>query len=166
MFNPLYPFTKPVLEKTIQRGCIYFVRNDYPNAIDHFQTGIKAHLLFTHYDDLGKAQAHYNSIPQDKYRFLYDWNNPEHQEKLIIAASQPKEYKIYSSYFLPDYEKLITDEQKKKINKYIDLQTMWKPKKGESIKIDISLQFGSIFITASYQGNKLKAKFADVINSK
>ncbi len=166
MFNPLYPFTAQVLEATVKRGCIYFVRNDYPNAMDHFHTGIKAHLLFTHYDDFSKAQAHYNSIPQDKYRFLYNWNNEEHQERLKLAAAQPKEFKIYSSYFLPNFKDLITPFQKQKINKYIDMQTMWRPKKGETIRIDYSLQFGSIFITASYQGNQLKVKFADIENLK
>lgn len=46
------------------------------------------------------------------------------------------------------------------------MQTMWRPKKGETIRIDYSLQFGSIFITASYQGNQLKVKFADIENLK
>ena len=166
MFNPLYPFTKEVLAATIKRGCTYFVRNDYPNAIDHFNTGIKAHLLYSHYDDYAKALAHYNAIPHDKTRRLYDWNKEKDKHDLELAAAQPKEYKIYSTYFLPDYKNRITPVLKEKINKYIYRQTMWQPKKGETIKIDFNLQFGSIYITANYAGNQLKVKFAEVENFK
>jgi hypothetical protein len=166
MFNPLYPFTKDVLEATIKRGCMYFVRNDYPNAIDHFNTGIKAYLLYSHYDDYVKALAHYNAIPTDHTRRLYDWNNEKDIEDLKLAASQPKDYKIYSAYFLPDYKNSITPVLKEKINKHIYLKTMWQPKKGNTIKIDFNLQFGSIFINASYAGYQLKVKFADIENLK
>ena len=166
MFNPLYPFTTATLEATIKRGCTFFVRNTFPNAFDHFAENIKGYFLITHYDDISKAQAHYNSIEGDPYRYLYDWFNPEHQEKLKLAATQPAGYKIYSSYFYPDYKRKITPIIKEKINKYMYRHTNWKPGKGETVHVDFFLQFGAIFITMRYAGQEIKVKFIDIENSK
>ena len=162
MFNPLYILTIDVLEATVKRGCTYFVRNNYPNAFDHFDDKNKASFVITHYDDKAKAQAHYNAIPYDQYRFFYDWANPKHQEKLKTAATQPAGYKIYSTYFYPDYKKKITPILKEKINKYMYRHTNWKPKKGETVNLDFYLQFGALYATMKYSGMELKVKFEDI----
>ena len=162
MFNPLYLLSNEVLEATVKRGCIYFVRNNYPNAFNPLAEGIKANLLLSHYDDLQKAQEHFNSIPQDVYRFLYHWNNPEHQSKLKIAASQPKGYAIYSTYFYPNYKTKITPRLKEKINSYMYSHTRWNPKKGETVNIDFHLQFGALFVTMQYAGKKIQVRFIDI----
>ena len=164
MFNPLFPFTKDVLEALVKEGCHYFVRNNYPNAYDHFNTEIKRSFLITHYTDKAKAEAHYNSTPKDQYRFIYYWNIPEHHEKLKVAASQPKEYKIFSTYFYPDYKKKITPILLEKINKYMYRNTNWKPGKGESVGFDIYIQFGSLYATMSYAGEEITVKLADIEN--
>lgn len=162
MFNPVYPFTQEVLKATVDRGCLYFVRNAWPNAFDHFNENIKGTFIITHYNDKGKALAHFNSISNDPYRFLYDWNEPEHKEKLKIAASGPEGYKVYSSYFVDDYKKRITNPLKDKINSYMYRHTNWKPSKGETVAVDFFLQFGVLFITMSYAGQQLKVKFEDI----
>lgn len=165
MFNPTYPFTKDVLDATVKRGCLYFVRNTYQRLFDHFHEGIKGYFLITHYSDSGKANAHYNSIPNDGNRFLYDWNNEEHRQKLYIAASQPEGFKVYSTYFLPDYKERITNGLKDKINKYMFKNTEWKPGKGEVINLDLYMQYGSLYATMSYNTQKIKVKFDDIEKS-
>lgn len=166
MFNPLYPLTTDVLQATIDRGCVYFVRNTYTQAFDHFDHNIKGYYLFTHYNDLAKAEAHYNSIKHDKSRFLYDWNNPEHQDRLKKAAASPQGYKIFSTYFLPDYKKKITNPLKDKINKYMYRHTDWKPGRGETVNVDFFLQFGTLYITMSYAGQQIKVNFTDIENQR
>jgi hypothetical protein len=162
MFNPLYPFTKDVLETTVARGCYYFVRNNYPPAFDHFQDHIKGYFLFTHYNDLSKAEAHFNSITQDPYRKLYNWEVAADQEKLRIAANHPEGYKIFSAYFLPDYKKLVTANIKQKINQYIFRYTNWKPGRGETVHIDFFLQFGALYISLGFAGQQLKITFEEI----
>lgn len=162
MFNPLYPFTQEVLDATIKRGCIYFVRNNYNSAFDHFNEGIKAYFLFTHYSDHAKALAHYNSITNDPNRFLYSWTDSDHQKKLSIAASNPPGYKIFSSYFMPNYKDKISLILKEKINKYMYRNTDWKPGKNEKVNLDFYLQFGQLFTTMTYAGQQLKVKFTDI----
>lgn len=164
MFNPLYPFTKQVLDETVKKGCIWFVRNTFNLAVDHFDQDIKGYFIITHFNDKAKAIAHYNSTAQDKNRFLYEWDNEEHKTKLLIASEQPAGYKIYSSYFLPDYKKRITNPIKDKINRYMYRHTDWKPGKGETVNVDFYLQFGSLYVTLSYAGQQLKVQFSDIEN--
>lgn len=151
MFNPLYPFTLNVLEATVARGCNFFVRNCYSDG-----------FIFTHYNDRSKATAHYNSISQDPKRFMYDWNETDHRERLKTAAGGTHGYKIYSSYFLPDYKKKITPALKEKINKYIFRYTEWKPAGGDRVGIDLYLQFGTLYLKMKFEAQELSCKFADV----
>lgn len=165
MFKPLYPFTTEVLEASIQRGCMWFVRNTFWDAVtDHFDENNKGYFLFSHYNDGAKAEAHFNSIAQDPHRFLYSWNDPIHQERLKAAASYPKGYTIYSAYFLPDYKKKITKPLKEMINAYMYRHTNWKPGRGETVGIDFYLQFGMLYLDMKYGGEELKIKFADIQN--
>ncbi|MEJ7626829.1 MAG: hypothetical protein WKF35_08200 [Ferruginibacter sp.] len=162
MFNPLYPFTPEVLQQTVKRGCSYFVRNTWPPAADHFEDGIKGYFLISHYDDLSQANAHFNSISNDPHRFLYEWNDPAHRERLEKAAHKPAGYRIYSTYFYPDYKKKITKNIREKINRYMYRNTDWKPGSGETVHIDLYLQFGLLYLTMKYAGQELKIKFADI----
>ncbi len=88
-------------------------------VFNHFGGNIKGYFLIAHYNDIAKANAHFNSIQKDSNRFLYDWNNDEHKKKFYLAASQPEGYKIYSTYFLPNYKDKITKPLKDKINRYM-----------------------------------------------
>lgn len=161
MFNPLYPFTAAMLNETVKRGCVFFVRNAlYPPSKE--LSLYKDHFIFCHYDDHAKAEAHYNSIGNDPKRFLYDWRKAEHKERLQTAAGGSHGYKLYSAYFMPDYKSRITREVKEKINRYIYRHTAWKPAGGDKIGIDLFLQFGILYLTMKYEEHELSCKFADI----
>ncbi|WP_018611559.1 hypothetical protein [Segetibacter koreensis] len=162
MFNPTYPFTKEVLEATVKGGSFYFVRNSYHRSFDHFHENIKGYFIITHYNDEAKAYAHFNSIPNDGNRFLYEWSNEEHKRKLYMAASQPEGYKVYSAYFLPNYKDKITKPLKDKINTYMYKTTNWKPGRGETLSVDLYMQYGSLYAVMSYNTEKIKIKFDEI----
>lgn len=162
LFNPVYPFTSDVLHKSIERGCKYFVRNQWHAGYDHFDDVQTQSIIIAHYLDEQEASAHYQAIQQDKYRFLYDINIPEHLERLQKAAAQPTGFKVFSAYFRPDYKKLVTPRLKEKINSWMYRNTDWKPKKGQTVNVDFYLQFGQLFITMSFQGRKIKVRFEDI----
>lgn len=114
MFNPFYPFTQKLLDAFVAKGKTYFVRQTFARGRNPFDSQEKGSFLFTHYDNLVTAQDHYGAISHDRNRFLYDWNNTEHQDKLRIAASNVfKEYRNYASVFRTDYERGLTDNLKK-----------------------------------------------------
>ena len=165
MFNPFCFFSQPLLDSFIKGGKTYFVRNVFPRAFDHFDDSVKHYFLFTHYDDHSKAQAHYEAIAHDKYRFLYKVDSEEHLNKLKLAASQPEGYKIYSTLFVPDWKNRITKDLKQKANRYMYKNTNWKPGKCESIHLDLHLQFGELYFTMTYNGHKIITKFVDIEKS-
>lgn len=158
MFNPLYPFTEQVLQATVRRGGLWFVRNSLD--IGEELTG-KGYLI-THYNDQARAETHYNIIGHDTYRFLYNWADKQGQERLKFAATQPEGYKIFSSYFYPDYKKKISKVYKEKINRYMYTHTVWKPSGSDTVHVDLYLQFGIMYLHLKYEGEELKIKFADI----
>lgn len=162
MFNPLYPFTEPLLDAFVKAGKLYFVRNTFNRGFDHFDENIKACFIITHYDDKAQAMAHYNSISHDKYRCFYEYSIAEDQKKLRIAASQPSGYKIYSSIFVNDWEKRITKELKEKINRYMYHNTNWKPGKNEMTHLNFYFQFGQLYFSLSYGGDKITGTFDQI----
>lgn len=159
MYNPLHPFTAPLLDAFVKSGKVYFVRNTFPRAFDHFDEGVKGYFLITHYDDRSKAMAHYDAIGHDKHRYFYEYSNPGHLEKLKVAASQPTGYRIYSAVFVEDWEKHITKELKEKVNRYMYRHTKWKPGRGEKTSLNFYFQFGQLYFSLSYDGDKISGTF-------
>lgn len=158
MFNPLYPFTQEVLDATIKRGGLWFVRNTFDIA----DVKNRKNFLITHYNDASKAETHYNIIGHDAHRFLYRWQDEEDRERLKFASQQPEGYGIFSSYFYPDYKKKISKDYKEKINRYMYSQTAWKPAGSDTVHVDLYLQFGIMYLHLKFEGEELKIKFADI----
>jgi hypothetical protein len=161
MFNPFYPFTDQLLQAFVARGKKYFIRQGYSRAKDPFDEGIKGCFLFTHYDNLTTAQDHYGAISHDPYRFLYEWNNPEHQQKLRIAASGLKEYKNFAAVFRPDWEKGLTGRLQEKVRQYVS-RLGWTPKSGETVDTSFELQFGELYIRLKHRAREVKVKFEEI----
>ncbi len=162
MFDPLYPFTGEVLQAAIKSGSCYFVRNTFICSACLPQQQLKGCFIITHYNDKAKADAHYNSSANDKYRFLYHWSEEEHQQKLLNAASNPIGYKIYSSCFIPNFEKRIGKEIKNNINRLIHSLSNQKQKRNEKATVDFYLQFGILYVTIGFAGQQISVKFIDI----
>lgn len=161
MFNPLASWTEEALNGFIQEGKKYFVRQTFNRARHPFDEGIKGYFLFCHYESYAQAKEHYDALVGDPNRFLYDWDNEEHREKLKIAARQPRGYRIYSNTFMPDWERHITDRMKKKVKAFIDKRG-WKPKREETVQIDFYPHFGEVMITLRFREQKLSVKLEEI----
>ena len=161
MFNPFYLFTSELLLKLTEHGKIFFVRQTFLRAKDPFDENTKGHFLISHYNNLTTAMDHYGAISYDGNRFLYDWTKEEHRDKLIVAASQPKGYKIYSTVFKPDWEKHITGRMKDKMRMYVK-KLGWKPLPGEGLTTNYELQFGELYIRLRYGTREAKIKFEEI----
>lgn len=164
MFNPFYPLTDQLLDAFIAKGKKYFVRQTFNRGRNPFDEQVKGYFLFTHYDNFTTAQDHYGAIGHDPNRFLYEWGNPEHQQKLRLAASGLKEYKNYAAVLRPDFEKGITDQLKKKIRSYVSNKLGWYPKGSDTMDTNFELQFGELFIRLRYGGRQAKVKFEEIEN--
>jgi len=150
MYNPLNLFTTLFLDRATGEGNRYFVRQQYYRGKDHvIDDHLKAAFIFSHYKIKEAAEEHYQIIAKDKFRKIYDADNPKDLENLQIAASQPEGYKIYTSLFAfekwkpPDY--LL-----KKIRRYV--YQNFEAKNGE-IKVLPFVEFGEINVRFK-QGKK------------
>lgn len=162
-YNPVFPFSIDVLEKSIERGCRFFVRNAWPAGFDHFHHDVKP-IIFTHYNEEDHAKAHFQAVLHDPFRHIYDIQKEDDLNRLKIAANQPAGYKIFSSYFRDDYKRIITKNVKEKINRWMYRNTDWQPKKGQTLHVDFYLKFGKLFCTLSFQGRKIQVTFDEIDN--
>lgn len=164
MFNPFYPLTGQLLDAFVAKGKKYFVRQTFNRGQKPFHEEVKGYFLFSYYDNLTTAQDHYGAISHDPNRFLYDWNNPEHRQRLKVAASGLKEYETYASVLRPDYEKGLTDKVKKKIRQYVSNSLGWPIKGSDTLDTNFELQFGELFIRFKHGARQARVKFEEIEN--
>ncbi len=161
MFNPFYPFTQQLLDSFIVNGKRIFVRQSFPRGKNHLDEDVKGWFLISHYDMMVTAMDHYGAIEYDPYRFIYDWNNYDHRVKLRKAASDLKEYRVFSSVFKPDWEKSVNDKLQQQVRKYVG-GLDWNPKASEAVDTNFELQFGELYIRLKYGGREAKVKFEEI----
>lgn len=165
MINPFAPFSKALLDAFVRRGNKYFVRQRFTRGRDHFDEGIKGYFIFTHYADIAHAQHHMMAIGRDPYKYLYEWDNPEHQQKLNTAASQPNSYKVYSAVFIKDWEKLVSS-MKEKAKDYIETKIIWRPGRGDNVDIAIYVNYGELYAKLKLRGQEVRVKLEEIENYK
>src|SRR4028118_1877158 len=127
MISPFAPFGKPLLDAFIHAGCRYFIRQSFPRGKRPLEEGIKGCFIITHYADIAHAQHHLLAIREDPHAFLYEWDNAAHQYKLLTAADRPPGFKIYSSVFRRDWEKLFRRGLTEKARAFIEARVGWAP---------------------------------------
>ena len=165
MLNPFAPLSKPLLDAFVKAGKKYFVRQSFPRAKDHFDECIKGYFIFTHYAEIGHAQHHLGAISQDPHRSLYEWDNPQHQLKLYVAAGQPAGYKVYSAVFIKDWEKLV-NSMKEKAKDYIETKVRWRPGAGDHVDINIYVHYGELYAKLKLRGQEVRVKLEEIENYK
>src|SRR5258707_10375345 len=107
MFNPCYAFTPALLESMLAKHILFFVRSAYTRGRELNGEIVAEAFMISHYNNKMEAERHYNTIAYDKYRFLYDPQNPGHVE-LPKKAAKTKEYKIFSRLIAPGADKKAT----------------------------------------------------------
>lgn len=163
MHNPFILFDKRLLEQHIRMGHAYYVRQTYPRGMDARNPILKAAFLVSHYTDESLAKIHFAALGKDGNRFLYRLSHAEHYKKLETAAMQPAGYAVYAPILATkEWRPPITLQGK--IKKYLDAQLLMKPKKNESIRTELFLQFGELFITLKLAQELVKLPLSVIEN--
>jgi hypothetical protein len=160
MHNPFVLLTTRLLESLIKAGNIFFVRQTYNRGKNELDPLNKAAFLFTHYKDYSRAKTHYDTLDNDPNKFLYIINEAEHYEKLFVAARQPDGFHIYSPLVQQPWKP--TPAIAAKIRTYINQNLHWTPTSTSSVKADLFIQFGELFITLKYGIHEVKLPLADI----
>ena len=162
MHNPFVLLTTKLLESLIKAGNHFFVRQTYKRGKNELDPLNKAAFLFTHYTDYSRAKTHYDTLDNDANRFLYNINEEEHYQKLFIAAGQPEGFKIYSPLVKQVWKP--TPPIATKIRNYINQKLTWSPARNDSVKADLFVQFGELFITLKFGIHEVKLPLAEIEN--
>ncbi len=162
--NPFVLFDKRLLEQHIQMGHAYYVRQTYPRGMDPAKEDMKAAFLVSHYKDESLAKIHYAALANDGNRFLYRLSEAAHYKKLETATMQPKGYAIFAP-ILATKEWRPPANLQVKIKKYLDKELPITPTKKESIRTELFLQFGELFITLQFAKEQIKLPLSVIENS-
>ncbi len=162
MFKPFAPLSRVLLEAFIKSGKRYYVRQTFRRGKNMPGEAMKGCFIFTHYGEIGHAQHHLGAISEDHNRFLYEWDNPDHRQRLITAAGPPGGYKIYSSVFEKDWQKWITVPLKEKVKKFIDYKLIWKPGRGDTVGFEIYVHYGELYAKLKLRTQEVRVKLEDI----
>ncbi|HEX9509595.1 MAG TPA: hypothetical protein VF939_03875 [Puia sp.] len=162
MYNPFPLLSEALLKDQVAKGKRFFVRQTFARGMD---ARLRAAFLLRAYpsDEKEQAQRHVAAIPRDANVFLYDADNPEHLEKLYIAARQPFGYKVfYAAKKGVDWQP--PPIYKEKIRHYINRHHAdWRgTREGEKIQVGIYEEFGELILKFSYDGEEDWIPFDDI----
>lgn len=165
MYNPYTLLTPELLNALLQQP-LCFVRQQYPRGKQHpAETSIP--LLLTHYSfhetDQERAERHIRLLFKDPYRFYYDGRQPEHREKLRIAAGQPEGYRIYINLMPKKWK--ASDGLKIKISRYLSHKLPWwhySPK--DKLHVTLKERYGELFVALLWRGQQTEVLLDDIEN--
>lgn len=160
MHNPFPFFSPSLLRALIKAGHKYFIRQTYSRGVDHFDENQKGSFLITHYNEKGRAQIHFDALKNDGNRFFYDITDQEHMEKLNVAATQPAGYRIYTPLLTKEWTP--SKQLAGNMRKYIDNVLQWRPGRDETVKTNLFVQFGELFVTLKLRIHEVKIPLADL----
>lgn len=160
MHNPLVLLKKDLLDAMIASGNQYFIRQSYPRGKDPFDEKIKEAFLISHYNDLHKAEAHYQAVAQDYRKFFYHVGVSEEKAKLYLATEQPEGFKIYAN-ILPD-QWTPSKQMGAKIRSYIDGVLKWRVSRNSRVNAALFSEFGELYIKIRNGSHEVKIPLKDI----
>jgi len=153
MYNPFPLLSKGLLGDQLAKGKRFFVRQTFPRGME--PRLIAAFLLRAYpADEKDTAAKHIAALAADANAFLYDAENPEHLQKLHIAAGQPFGYKIYYAA-KKGLDWRPPQAYQERMRRYIrHHHPGWRPQKqGDAIEIGLFEEFGRLFLKFSHAGD-------------
>ena len=167
MFQPFELFKPQYITRLIALKKIYLVKQSYERGFDHFSDQEKTGILVTDYDDYGLAKVHLDAIKKDKYAAVMDLTKEKHGAKLKEMLAEGSPYRVYWA-IVKDIEvikKRIDLKYKDNIRRYIMQQTTWRISGSETIRPQLQVIFGELFIILKRSSQELRVKFEEIEKS-
>jgi hypothetical protein len=161
-FRPFHLFNGKLLDAFTRSGKRYFVRQSFNCGFAYKEEGIRAYFIISHYADLAAAQEHFDVVAHDSTRFLYDWQDPEHRKKLILASKNPDGYRIYANVFQKNWIEQITPELKDKARRYIQEKLHWRPTRFDHVHFLVESRYGELYARIQTRHLEACVKFEEI----
>lgn len=164
MFQPFELFKRSYINRLIKLNKVYVVSQSYKAGLDPFDEQLTTPILLTDYEDIGLANIHKAAVKTDKFAAVINLNNPAHVQKLVSMLEPESEYKIYWSVVkdMDSIKKRVDVKYKDNISRYIMKNTTWRIGGDETIRPQLSVIFGELFIFLKRGAQELRVKFEDI----
>jgi len=159
IYNPLERFSVQMIPGFREMKHPYLVAQSYPRGANPLS---KSHqpLLLCDYESDGIARAHLGGIKQDKWAAIIDLEKEAHRNKLTEMARADSSYLLYVA--------LVSDAKKVNLRnnsalteavwEYIRRQTNWQPGRSGTLRPNLELVFGELFVRLSYKNQVIKER--------
>ena len=155
------------INQMIRLKKIYLVTQSYNMGEDPFGHTDKIGLIASDYDDQGLAKIHLAAVKQDKYASIINLSNDIHLAKIIEMLQQDSAYSIYWAIVkdAEQFKRKVDAQFSGHIRRYIANNTNWSIGGSTTLKPQLQVIFGELFVILKYGGHELRIKFADVEKS-
>lgn len=146
---------------------IYLVTQSYSQGLDHLADQPKTGILVSDYDDPGLAKVHFAAVKNDKYASIINLTNEVHIDKLKEMLDERSKYIVYWAIVrdLESIKKRVDIRYQDNIRRYIKRETTWRIGGDETIRPQLQVVFGELFVILKYGSQELRVKFEDIEKS-
>jgi hypothetical protein len=164
MFNPFEIFRESLTDAFLQAGKRYLVSQTFRAAAGEAMAEGKETILLTHYDELARAQIHFSAVKTDRYAAIIDLCNQKHLEKIRQMLDPGSRYLVYSSLISSraGVERSLNARLGPNMRRFINRNTKWKIGADETIRPQVDLAFGELYIILKYRNQQVRFKLAEL----
>lgn len=167
MLQPFEPFRLVYLERLRHLKKRWLVSQSYARAYNPFDENHTIDILLTDYDARGGANIHVNAVKHDKYAAVLDLENEKHRNKLAQMLENDSNYKLYWAVVksAAQLKKRIDLKYEENMRRYLAKNTLWRIGGSDTIRPNIEVAFGELFLVLKYAGQVLRVKFEEIENA-
>jgi len=161
-YNPLVRFQKEMIPGFLRMEHPYLVSQSYSRG-ENMLDPEKQPLLLTDYGTLNAAKDHVGSVkPKDKWAALIHLENPVHLAKLEEMSAPGSAYLLYVAFVQDKKEVNVRNDRflAEAVRLYISQETSWAPGRGETIRVNLELNLGELFLRIGFERQVLKEKLS------
>jgi hypothetical protein len=160
LYCPIALLSPELLSGMIYKGNKYFVRQQLIGGTKYFLQSLEAVIIVTHYSDKGKALEHMQAIQKMAYCKLYDIEIETDLQSLHVAASQPENYRIFTT-LLNSKTWQPPDGFSERIRKYLRYRNYF-PTRTDEVAVSPFFEFGVLFLKIKWGGSEIRIPFHDL----
>ena len=167
MLLPFEIMRMEYINQLIRLNKIYLVTQSYNMGEDPFGHTDKIGVIISDYDDPGLAKIHLAAVKQDKYASIINLSTEIHLAKIAEMLQQDSAYAVYWA-IVKDAEQLkrkVDTQFSDHIRRYIAKNTNWSIGGSATLKPQLQVIFGELFVILKYGSHELRIKFVDVEKS-
>lgn len=167
MLQPFEIFKINYLERLLKLKKFYLVTQTYKNGFNPLAEIPATAILVSDYDDIGLAKIHLAAVINDKYASVIDLTKEKHRMKLQEMMAPDSAYTMYWAVVnsAEALKKKVDIKYKNNIRRWIEKNTTWRVGADETVRPQLSVIFGELFIIIKRGSQQVRVKFEEIEKS-